>query len=280
MGTTSENFDKSVYAAAREFLLPRIPHDQRETILAQYLDPAENASETSATLRAIYQRALDSAQNVGMSPKVIGGAIGGVEKLGPVLFGFEPRQVIAKFDGDANALLDAIVDQLQPRGEIRRVKKGLWPRYCVTILSAARFFGQFQDGAEFLDWARHFYEDQRTRAALPLILSEEIEGIGYALACDFLKELGFRDYGKPDVHIMTIFKELRLCERGARPYQIQKAITRIAGNVGVSPNHVDKLFWLIGSGNFYKHPNLGDAGKIGGNRKAFIRDFQTKHQSA
>ena len=46
---------------------------------------------------------------------------------------------------------------------------------------------------------------------MPLILAAEIEGIGYTLACDFLKELGFIEYGKPDVHVIEIFVGIGLC---------------------------------------------------------------------
>ena len=47
-----------------------------------------------------------------------------------------------------------------------------------------------------------------TRMSLPLLISSKISGIGFALACDFLKELGYVNYPKPDVHIVDIFTSL------------------------------------------------------------------------
>ena len=44
-----------------------------------------------------------------------------------------------------------------------------------------------------------------------------------------------------------------------------KAIVRVARNVDVTPYAVDKVFWLIGSGNFYR-----TGLQIGGQRDAFI----------
>ena len=83
--------------------------------------------------------------------------------------------------------------------------------YCKTILSAALFLSQFKNGDEFYQWARLFYENKQAMAALPLIIAEEVVGLGYPLSCDFLKELGFIEYGKPDVHICKIFAGIGLC---------------------------------------------------------------------
>ncbi len=146
--------------------------------------------------------------------------------------------------------------------------------YCKTILSAAKFFKQFDDsGEDFYVWAKHFYNDQRSMAALPLVLAAEIEGIGYPLACDFLKELGFVNYGKPDVHVKQIFVGIGLCSPNASEYQIQKTIAQIAQAASVSAYSVDKVFWLIGSGNLYKHPDIGN---IGRNKERFIAEFRCK----
>jgi hypothetical protein len=38
----------------------------------------------------------------------------------------------------------------------------------------------------------------------------------------------------------------------------------------VTPYNVDKLFWLIGSGNFYEDPHVGNRGRIGSKKKEFI----------
>lgn len=111
-------------------------------------------------------------------------------------------------------------------------------------------------------------------AALPMILAAEIEGIGYPLACDFLKELGFVNYGKPDVQLFDIFVGTGLCEQGASAYHVQKMISQMASEAGVSSYNVDKLFWLIGSGKFYKHPELGNNGRIGWKKNQFIAEYK------
>ena len=112
--------------------------------------------------------------------------------------------------------------------------------------------------------------------ALPMILAAEIYGIGYPLACDFLKELGFVDYGKPDVHVIDIFVGIGLCQPKPKPYQVQKVITKIADAASVTAYNVDKLFWLIGSGKFYNHKHLGKNGHIGRMKHAFIAHFNAQ----
>ena len=45
----------------------------------------------------------------------------------------------------------------------------------------------------------------------------------------------------------------------------------MASNVGVTPYNVDKLFWLIGSGNIYGNPEIANNGKIGSGRSSLSR---------
>ncbi|NCD05852.1 MAG: hypothetical protein EOL97_07010 [Spirochaetia bacterium] len=58
-----------------------------------------------------------------------------------------------------------------------------------------------------------FEYNLQTKIALPLLISKKISGIGFALACDFLKELGFTDYSKPDVHIVAVLTSLQFSKR-------------------------------------------------------------------
>ena len=45
-----------------------------------------------------------------------------------------------------------------------------------------------------------------------MLISHVVSGIGFALACDFLKELGFVNFAKPDVHVKAIVKGLNLSD--------------------------------------------------------------------
>lgn len=91
--------------------------------------------------------------------------------------------------------------------------------------------------------------------------------MNYALSCDFIKELGYSQYGKPDVHIKTILSAAGLFQSNGSDFKCQKVITEIADATGNTPYYVDKVIWLIGSGNFYNSPKIG---KVNGRRNEFI----------
>ena len=103
-----------------------------------------------------------------------------------------------------------------------------------------------------------------------MLLSQEIEGFGFALSCDFLKELGYINFPKPDVHLRDIFTALGLCEDKPDDYKLFKAVIRLAENAGVTPYNADKVFWLIGSGYFYDDPHIGKNGRVGRLKEVFI----------
>ena len=65
----------------------------------------------------------------------------------------------------------------------------------------------------------------------------------------------------------------------ASPYEIQKVIVAMANANKVSAYNVDKLFWLIGSGKFYNHPNIGNDGGVGRNKQRFLDEVAAEGMS-
>lgn len=261
--------DKTIYLLAKDYLPSRKITGVTAVLVEKYLNPL-SLSPKPTTKEAIYQRILESAQNANMKAGVIGRAIGGVEKLASVLEGFNAKVILEKYAGDCEAVLDDIVEKLKPNGEVRRASRSIWPHYCQTILSAANFIEQFSSASDFFGWVDFFDKDERARASLPMLLSREIEGFGFALSCDFLKEMGYINFPKPDVHLRDIFTGLSLCPNKSDDYQLFKAVIRLANHAGVSPYNADKVFWLIGSGYFYNDPDLGNKGRVGSYKKEFI----------
>ena len=107
-------------------------------------------------------------------------------------------------------------------------------------------------------------------AVLPLLISTELFGFQFALTCDFLKELGFTNYGKPDVHIKDILEAYGFISEKASDYAILKTMINISNDANVSCYDFDKVLWLIGSGRFYNHPEFGNNGFIGKMKDDFI----------
>jgi len=265
----STMIDKKVYQLAKDYLPSRNIDGVTADLIEKYLNPLTLNPKPSSK-EGIYQRILESAQNANMKAGVIGRSIGGVEKLSLVLEGFKPRVVMDKYGGDWEAILNDIVESLKPRGEVRRTPRSIWPNYCRTILSAANFVDQFSSASDFFDWVDFFNQDDRAQASLPMLLSREIKGFGFALSCDFLKEMGYVNFPKPDVHLRDIFTALHLCQDKADDYQLFKAVIRVAHHAGVSAYNADKIFWLIGSGYFYSDLHIGRQGRVGSQKKEFI----------
>jgi hypothetical protein len=260
--------DRAAYTLAKAFLLKSgAGKGVTPELVEKYLHLSAPRPDT---LAGLYEHMLESAQSANMNAGVISGSIDGVGNLGPVLCDFHPLQVLEKYPSGWEGVLDDIVAQLKPRGSVPRTPRSIWPRYCRSILSGAGFLSRFSSAEDFYEWVDFFDEDERSRPALPLLLAQEIEGIGFALACNFLKELGYENFSKPDVHVKDIFWALGLSPWGTTDYEVFRAVARVARNAGVTPYNVDKLFWLIGSGNFYEDPHIGNRGRIGSKKKEFI----------
>lgn len=271
MKATSE-IDSKAYELAKGYLPSLNITGVTQELIEKYLNPL-SLSPKPTSKEELYQRLLKSAQNANMKAGVIGGSISGIENLAPILDGFNPEAVLAKYGDNWQAILDQIVKELKPRGEIRRTPRSIWPLYCQTILSAAAFINQFDSANQFFGWVDFFDRDARARPSLPMLLDREIDGFGFALSCDFLKELGYINFPKPDVHLHDIFTALELCQAGSDDYQLFKAIIRVARNANVTPYAVDKVFWLIGSGKFYADPAIGS---IGSHKQEFIEFARSK----
>jgi hypothetical protein len=267
------DLDKAAYSLAKDFLR-RSGADKGVTpeLIEEYLHLSTPRPDD---LPGVYESLLESAQSAERKATVIGGAIGGVHKLKSVLCGFDTEQVVRKY-ATGREVFEDVVTHLKPKGNINTSSKGMWPQYCLTILSGARFLSQFASADDFYEWVDVFDRlDDRARPALPMLLAQEIDGFGFALACNFVKELGYENFSKPDVHVKDIFWALGLSPWGTNDYEVFKAVARVARHAGVTPYNVDKLFWLIGSGHFYHDPEIGVDGKIGRRKKQFIETART-----
>lgn len=262
--------DRVCYRLAYEYLLSFESYDVTPPLVEKYLHFGEHVRRTS--LSGVYKGLLGSAMNAGMRPGVIKGTIGDLGNLKTILFDFNPKKVVDDYQEDWQKVFNIIQKKFKSRKKPRKASRSIWPLFCKSITSGAIFLSQFKNAKEFYEWVDFFDNDDRARAALPFLIGEEVGGLGFALACDFLKELGYVNFGKPDVHVKAIFKGLGLCDQKDSDYKVFKAMVRVARNVGVSPYNVDKLFWLIGSGSFYDDiDENGKALKIPTKRGEFIK---------
>lgn len=230
-------------AAAREYLL------SFDEVTDQMIDRqiSEWKEHKPTSLSGLFRAFLMHAQNRQGMPN----AIGDIDNLADLLFGFVPSGVLMKYTSWEN-LFDAIRSSgYTPPGRMQRDnKKNYWVIYCKAIISIAQFLSSYKTIEEFDDFVSGFLTNEYSRLALPLLLEKEIFGFGFALACDCLKENGYPQFVKPDTHLNDISRGLGITE-ATSDYHVFKDVEAYCRRNQALPYEVDKLFWLVGSGRFY-----------------------------
>jgi hypothetical protein len=234
---------KQIFDEARRYLLSFDGID--EAIIERHLD--EWRSNIPKSLEDVFYGMLDSVRNRQGMPN----AIGEIDKLQLCLYNFNPRTVIKEYENDWRRIFTRIKNECPPPGQMDvENPRSYWVIFCKSIVSAANFLSRYSDLRQFNTFVETFYLNEHTRVALPLLLEKEVFGMGFALACDFLKENGYPKFIKPDVHIKAIFSGIGL-SKSDRDYDVFKDVVRFSETIDELPYRVDKMFWLIGSGNFY-----------------------------
>ncbi len=241
-----------------------------EEILDRHLKP--ELSPKTATREDILSRLLMSAQNRHSGPRVIlGGLTEGWAGLRDMLCGFSPEKILETW-AEPDQLLSFFAEQRAKgriRGQLAVKANSMWPQFSRSILSAARLLSQYPEEGAFTAWLDRFIVSEDTAAALPLILAQEIDGFGLALACDFLKELGYTQFPKPDTHVNKLARALGISNANGN-YRRMLDLQKAAASIKISAYEFDKLLWLIGSGRFYLVVVGDDELRIGRRADAFI----------
>lgn len=240
--TPTEEKNKKIYIAAYEFLKNMTPEGVE--LEKYFLGDSRNYK----SLTDIYVQIIHSAQNYQSMPNVINFAKR-KDKIEEILYGFDYSRV-------QELSVEELYQRFRNEFHVTSTdsKRNSWYKWSHSIVDAANFMNDFVDINDFKEFVGRFDYNVSTRMALPLLISTKISGIGFALACDLLKELGFTNYPKPDVHMKDVFSGIGLSEWD--DYSNFEAITRMANfcskdDASVTPYKVDKVFWLICSGRFY-----------------------------
>lgn len=274
---------KKLYEYAHEFLVEKLKKElgvsrhEADRLLRDMISP-KRSDLTPKDMPALWKRLLKSVVNANMKSNVVGSHL---DKIKEILCGYDPSEFQKKWGKSwqkekANEFLDEVTEKLGKGQKIRRTPRSLWPQFYKSSISSASFLGKFENMARFMEWAKYMADSRDSNPALPLVLAAEIHGFGYALACDFLKEIGFLSYGKPDVHVKYIFKAAGLISDGTSDYWVQNAIRSFAEDVKAEPYSLDKVFWLIGSGKFGKRSEGDSEYNIGNNKVEFCNRLKEK----
>lgn len=124
-----------------------------------------------------------------------------------------------------------------------------WKNYCIGIIDAAHYLNGFTNYHAFDTHIITLIAAGRENDLITELCS--IKGIGPALARNYLKEVGYLSFGKPDLHLMPIFQSF---DPTVIDYPtFDASLRRQSILCGVSPYVLDRTLWLICSGNYFIH---------------------------
>lgn len=160
----------------------------------------------------------------------------------------------AFYNYDANYSSKLTLKDLKDKGLINSDKK---LQYCID---AAKFVIELEnfsksDAISFFKKFAYNGSSVYERWALINIIAQSVNGIGTALACDFLKETGFLNYGKPDVHVKRIFERIGIIDYfneitvySNKDFFIFRILDILAQKSEKSLFEIDKILWLFATG--------------------------------
>ncbi len=215
-----------------------------------------------STLEDVFEQIIHSAQNYQGMPNVIKYQERR-ERIKSILYNFN-LECISQYD------VEVLYQKFRYEFNVTSADNNFnsWHKWSKSIVDAAMFMIEFKDVEDFKSFVAKFDYNLLTRMAMPLLISTKISGLGFALACDFLKELGYTSYPKPDVHLTQVFVGAGLSSD--KPISVFEAIVRMAEDCKeidpeITPYKIDKVIWLICSGRFYL-----DQISVGRHKEEFI----------
>lgn len=234
-----------IYKYANEYLKSILPENINENELEKYFIGDQSRFNT---LEEVFIQLINSAQNYQGMPKIIKFK----ERYNDI------KEILNNYNYSivAEMKVENLYYVFRNKFMItsKDSKRNSWYKWSKSIIDSAKFISNFKDVNDFKYFVSLYDYNTITRLSLPLLISSKINGIGFSLACDFLKELGYLNYPKPDVHMIDIFTNLGLSQNNI--ISVFEAIIRMYEDCreidnSVTPYKIDKILWLISSGRFY-----------------------------
>ena len=251
---------KIFYDLSMKYLIEKAAaHNVTGASLEDYFVPAPEKKNVyipddyiEGTMNNLLWRLLFHAQNTGQKRNVIGLEVREKE-FKTVLCDFDYERIISSYENPAE-LYDSIIKKTGVK-KPTDARRSLAYRFARTTFDCCNVLKKYDSYDEFYNTM------EREGDYAPLCLSLMIYDYGYALACDFLKELNPRfDFAKPDVHIRGVISEFcpetRKSDDNIESYLVGQKMKEIAGEIGCSVYKLDKIIWLICTETFYNHDNV------------------------
>lgn len=237
--------NKKIYTCAYNYLLSSNKVNKR--IVDAHIDINNYPRPTE--LNELCKKMIHHAKNTSW----LKNPIGDIERFRSYLHNFKPKQI----QDECNRWED-VFKLILESGKVDVTKmcieknQNSWVKISKSIFTITKFLSKYDSAECFYSEIDNMYNNEELKYELPswLYVNNNIYGYKFALACDFLKEIGYSDYIKPDKHIKEIFEGIGICSSN-EDKKIFFDVIDFANSINETPFKVDKVFWLIGSGNFY-----------------------------
>ncbi len=223
-----------------------------ETGLQKYFIPEGNTSPES-----ILFRLCSSLQNSGMmrnSIKFNDADPAYRNAIKNVLFDYDIKKSASVYP-DWESIYNTMIAAGITDNGIKDKKESNWEKYCRGLYDGLHFLTADNGVKKIKDLvAVSDLTDKEMREIS--VISKNIHGLGFALTCDWLKECGCSWLAKPDVHINGVVKYMQHNE-ALKDEDVLKVMfswakaVRATGDNTVTAYKIDKMLWLLCTGEFY-----------------------------
>lgn len=256
------DFSKGMDVNVEDYLTPdkRLRNLTLQNIFLQIIKSATNTGRKSNTIE------FSNRRDPQRKNKILQ-AISGIPNLADENAGFTDQQIKEILCRLKELDVARALANLKSAQVIKTERTNFWEGWLRSVKDAASFVLTYASGKEFSDFFGQFHG--RSLILGPYFLSQQIYGIGFALACDVLKDLGASELIKPDTHIKKVFYGLSLVKKHSDEAVLDAAVrlveqaneARQPEKPEITPFQLDKMIWLCCSGTFYKTPGLKKPGQ-------------------
>ncbi|WP_294483865.1 hypothetical protein [uncultured Ruminococcus sp.] len=186
--------------------------------------------------------------------------------------------VINTFEGDPQKLYSAFTKNISL--DSKQFTKDVWLSYANSICGMAQYLSKFKNTEDMYNYFDKFQTPSEKNKLINEV-SQQSRIIktkwswGFALSANWLKDIGMIDYCKPDIQVTNCLNSLGLCSKTNTV--VFKTLVNIAEDSKkydktASAFKLDRIIWLIGSGDFYGHPEI----KWNGSLEGLVSELKTK----
>lgn len=182
---TNKEKNQVVYRLAYNYLLDILPNQLDSDDLHKYFI---GDRRDFSSLADVFEQLIQSAQNYQRMPNVIK-FTERKEKIKTILCEYDFTEIATYNIEDLYRIFRKEFNVTSEDSN-----RNSWYKWSKSIIDAAKFMCDFENVDDFKTFVNQFDYNLHTRMALPLLISTKISGIGFSLACDCLKELGYVNY--------------------------------------------------------------------------------------